>query len=256
VNSGISNSVRPTKRCLDDLGLSFPLLTSALYQIAHPLVRQAQALPEKCAANGAVRVVSLTDRVWWKVKTGTHRGIATNEVAEEHKEAPWWLGAAGRRRDGDHDDFYKQIENECARTGKGTGSPSSAHLLPQPIDWERLHAETAARTVIALQAAVREAIAGSIRTGDPHSTLLANGWGLTALVRANKEDAYLALIASGGWDPAVYSLILDAVPGVPSGDWLPEPRDVVGIVPEADQIIWSTVLSPQAQTDILGDRVD
>jgi len=40
----------------------------------HPLVRKAQDLPDEVQASGAERIVSIDDRVWFKVKTRDHRG--------------------------------------------------------------------------------------------------------------------------------------------------------------------------------------
>jgi len=55
--------VRPTKRCLADLGVELPDLGSPLEEIDVPIVVSAQAVPEQRDAGGAERVVALTDRV-------------------------------------------------------------------------------------------------------------------------------------------------------------------------------------------------
>jgi hypothetical protein len=59
------------------------------------------------AANSVERILSLTDRVWLKVKTGAWRGSAGNvrgaiddspRAALETEEVWWWLTAAGARQ--------------------------------------------------------------------------------------------------------------------------------------------------------------
>jgi hypothetical protein len=61
----VAEQVRPTKRALGDLGLSFPALDVPLAKIDHPLVRKAQELPSEVKAGGAERIVSIDDRVWF-----------------------------------------------------------------------------------------------------------------------------------------------------------------------------------------------
>lgn len=58
--------VRPTKRCLGDLGVELPDLGVRLEEIDQPVIASAQAVPEQRDAGGAERVVALTDRVWFK----------------------------------------------------------------------------------------------------------------------------------------------------------------------------------------------
>lgn len=69
--------VCPTKRCLGDLGVDLPDLGVRLEEIDHPVIASAQAVPEQRDAGGAERVVALTDRVWFKVKTSDHRAAVT-----------------------------------------------------------------------------------------------------------------------------------------------------------------------------------
>ncbi len=250
MNAGGPESVRPTKRCLSDLGLDFPRLTEPLHSLDHPLVRHAQDLPQKCALNAAERVVAITDRVWWKLKTGQQRGMG-GKFPSFSADRSWWIGAAGLRRDGDTSDFYAQITAECDRAGKGTGKPSSDHLLPQLIDRKRLEAEVAALAVTALQDTVRSAIAQSIRTGQAFSTMLGTGWDLTVFVASNNEDLYLTIVGSGSWSAEAYAVVLASVPGVSRDDWMPEPTTVLGLEAEPGQIIWSAMLSTEAREQIL-----
>jgi hypothetical protein len=124
-----SATVRPTKRCLDDLGVAFPPYTESLSGLSHPLVRRAQSLPEEVAAGGAERIRSLGDRVWFKCKTSVYRGAVTHLTPPELEsqplpsEAAWWVGAAGTRQEGSGSDFYAQIGAEATRRGRGTGGP-------------------------------------------------------------------------------------------------------------------------------------
>jgi hypothetical protein len=84
-------SVRPTKRCIGDLEVDIPDLGEPLSKISHPVINSAQALPEQRDVGGAERVVSLRDRVWFKVKTSDHRATATELRAGEVRE--WTRGA-------------------------------------------------------------------------------------------------------------------------------------------------------------------
>lgn len=59
--------VRPTKRCLGDLEVELPDLGTPLSEIDDPVVVSAKTVPEQRDAGGVERVVSLTDRVWFKV---------------------------------------------------------------------------------------------------------------------------------------------------------------------------------------------
>jgi hypothetical protein len=60
--------VRPTKRCLDDLGLPFSSVERPLDTLDHSVVAKAQHVPREVAAHGAERVLLARDRVWFKVK--------------------------------------------------------------------------------------------------------------------------------------------------------------------------------------------
>jgi hypothetical protein len=48
-----------------------------LNELADSIVVNAQAVPEQRDSAGVERVVSLTDRVWFKVKTGDRRAAVT-----------------------------------------------------------------------------------------------------------------------------------------------------------------------------------
>jgi hypothetical protein len=249
--------VRPTKRCLDDLGLPFPDVAKPLSELDHLLIKHAQGSPATVEAGGAEPIRSLSDRIWFKCKTSDLRGIVTRLTDAERQahglppEFPWWLGAAGVRRADSASDFYKLIEAEAIREGRGTGGPTTTHLLPREIDRERLEAETAVLLVQGLRNLVLALIVKSLHDGRPYMAEV-SGHRVTAVVRASDEpEAYLAVGTEGFFDPRVIAIILSAVPGIEEGDWLPEPEGAVGIDPNAGQIIWSTVIPPAVQVDIL-----
>src|SRR4051794_12839400 len=94
-----SVGVRPTKRCLGDLGVEVPDLGDRLEETDDPVIMSAQTVPEQRDAGGAERVVALTDRVWFKVKTSDHRAAVTELRGEElpdwvrPRRGAWWIGA-------------------------------------------------------------------------------------------------------------------------------------------------------------------
>jgi hypothetical protein len=156
--------VRPTRRCLDDLGLSFPTLDVPLHELDHPIVQRAQRIPSEVASGGGDRVRALDDRVWFKCRSGNLRAVVTRLAADESGDfdlieagsAWWWVGAAGERQDDSASDFYKVITAEVTRKGKGKTGVNSAHLLPREVDYRRLRAELALRTVLGVRRVVRD----------------------------------------------------------------------------------------------------
>lgn len=257
MSDGDRGIVRPTKRCLEDLSIEPPYLTEPLEGLDHPLVEDAQQVPQREAAGGARRVVSLTDRVWFKCRHSNRRGIvsklADSEVPTELEAAAprglWWLGAAGLRQNDSHDDFYKAIAREAKSDGKHTVDTS--HLLPGQWDVKRLVAERGVAWRADLKAMVVRIIALSLRTGQL-AVAEYRQHRIKALVRAEDGgDAYLAIVAEGVPDPAVFALILDCVPGVKNSDWQPEPDSVAGITPASGQIIWSTMFPPEVACQVL-----
>ena len=255
--------VRPTKRCLDDLDLPFPVLTAPLWQVPHDIVKRAQAIPQEVDAGGAERIRALDDRVWFKCKTSNRRAIVTRLSTSEREDrrivtdlGEWWIGAAGFRQQDSAGDFYKTIEAEAIRYGKGSGGASTAHLLPVAIDVDRLQAELAAQAVEAMRRVVVTLIARSLCEGKPYSAEF-SGHRVTAHVRAaDGSEAYLAIVAEGHWDPRILATILSSVPGISPESWQPEPSEVAGITPESGQIIWSTIIPPEVQAKLLDLALD
>jgi hypothetical protein len=145
-----------------------------------PLVAHMQKTSDQVRAGGAEPIRSLSDHLWWKCKTSdlraivtmlTHAELAALDVPES---AVWWGGATGVRRDDSASDFYRQLEAEALRHGRGTGKPSSNHLLPRQVDADRLKAETAALAVEATHAIVLSLVAGSLLDGNAYTAILAS----------------------------------------------------------------------------------
>lgn len=249
--------VRPTIRFLRDLGLSFPRLEEPLWRMSHPLVAHMQQTPDEVQAGGAEPIRSLSDRLWWKCKTSDLRAVVTRLSPAEAtaldipESAAWWGGAAGFRREDSASDFYRQIQAEAIRHGRGTGRPNSSHLLPQRVDAERLEAETAALAVEATRAIVVGLVARSLLDGKTYTAVM-SGHLISVLVRAEDGgEAYLAIAAEGFIQPRMIALLLGAIPGIDEGEWQPEPGGVCDIVPKEGQIIWSTMIAPDIQARIL-----
>lgn len=251
--------VRPTKRCIADLGAALPDLGVPLEEIDHPIVVNAQSVPEQRDAGGTERVIALADRVWFKVKTSDHRaavtelrGTALPDWVRPSRGA-WWIGAAGRRQaDSPQRDFYAALQRECT-TGK---TVSSDHLLPAEWDWKRLAAEQAVAWRREMKSMVIRLVAMSLKSGHLAVAEFRNHR-IKALVRAeNDHEAYLAIIAEGVPDPQMFALLLDCVPGVAPEDWQPEPSPLAEMNPGSGEIIWSTLFPSEVANEILDLDVD
>lgn len=254
--------MRPTKRVLDDLGLAFPTIDADLSEIDHPVVVKSQIVPREVAAGGGERVLSASDRIWFKVKVNDLRAVTTRLPDEDLDEvlsdadARWWIGAAGHRRDGDRGDFYQRLAAELARSARGSStSSSSVHLLPQDVDRRRLQAEIAYRINDLFRALVVSAIARSVLGGDVCGVMLESDGvvkhDLAAKVHARDGESYLAISAEGFADPRMIALVLNAVPGIDRDDWVPEPSGADGIEPRPGQIIYSTIIEAEALSHII-----
>lgn len=249
-----SVGVRPTKRCLGDLGVELPDLGICLEGIDQPVIVSAQAVPEQRDAGGAERVVALADRVWFKVKTGDHRAVVTELRGAALPEwvrpsrGAWWIGAAGRRQaDSPQRDFYAALQRECT-TGK---TVSSDHLLPAEWDWKRLAAEQAVAWRREMKSLVIRLVAMSLKSGNLAVAEFRNHR-IKALVRAESgHEAYLAIIAEGAPGPQMFALLLDCVPGVAPEDWQPEPSPLTEMDPGSGEIIWSTLFPSEVANEIL-----
>ena len=250
--SGETKPVRPTRACMADLELRVPPITEPLCNLDHDLIAEAQRLPEAHAAGGVERVVTLKDRVWFKVKTGRWRGAATRLPEADHTDAgpqvraaPWWVGAAGYRREGDPADFYAALTAAVEREGG-----SSDKWLPADWDWKRLELEHASAWEKEIRRIVCELIARSLRSGYAYQAEFHN-YSLTALARAADGETYLVVGTENVADPKIFAVIINAVPGVDPSSWMPEPSGVAGLEPDPGEIIWSTILPPAVAAQLL-----
>ncbi|WP_208297594.1 hypothetical protein [Actinophytocola oryzae] len=247
------DGVRPTRRCLDDLDVAVPDLGHRLDEIDNPIIAAAQAVPEQRDAGGAQRVLSLSDRIWFKVKTSDQRAIATqitrNDLLEKHSWCigGWWVAAAGHRQaDSPQRDFYESIRREC--TGR---TVSTARLLPTTWDRNRLDAELAVAWRTAMKRMIIRLICTSLGTGRV-AVAQFRTHRVKALVRADSgHEAYLAIIAEGVPDSQIFAQLLDCVPGVASDDWQPEPSPIAEMEPLPGEIGWSTLFPSEVASKIL-----
>ena len=236
-----------------------PTIDVPLSELEHPLVVRAQPIPDMVATHSSERILSLTDRVWLKVKTGTWRGAAGNvrgaiedspRGALETGETWWWLAAAGsRQNDSPQRDFYSRLDAKAHAAGPN--SCSTDFLLPQAWDAKRLEAELALAIVNAVPPLVRLAAALSMHHGDIRGFT----YGPTDIrVRIRMLDdgqVYLAISSVGATDPDFFALLLSAFEGLTADDWLPEPGPYLQVQLEPGEILWSTILSPEAQQSLL-----
>ncbi|MGW5704812.1 hypothetical protein [Amycolatopsis japonica] len=250
----VTVGVRPTKRCLADLNLSLPDLGHPLDEMDDSIVVTAQSIPTLRNAGGAQRILSLNDRVWFKVKTRDRRAVVTqlrdDDLPDElpSEVGAWWIGAAGHRQaDSPQRDFYEAIRRECTN-GK---TVSTAHLLPAEWDWKRLSAEQAVAWRREMKRLVIRLIAMSLTSGKLAVAEFRNHR-IKALVRVDDaHEAYLAIIAEGIPDPEVFALLLDCVPGVTKDDWQPEPSELAALEPAPGEIVWSTLFPSEVASTIL-----
>lgn len=252
--SGEARPVRPTRASLNDLDLTVPPFDRPLHGVDHPLVKEAQRLPETHAAAGAKRITSITDRIWFKVKTSRWRGAATRlpeadraDATPEVRQAPWWLGAAGYRRDGDPDDFYSALTASWKRAGE-----DSDQWMPTDWDWKRLQIELVYEWEASIRRIVCGLIARSLKDGYRYQAEFEH-YRVTALARAHGEETYLIVGAENIAHPKILGVILNAVPGIDPGSWMPEPDGVAGIEPEPGEVVWSTIMPPPVAAQLLDD---
>lgn len=244
-----AETVRPTRRTLQDLGVSVPSLEIMLHDVDHQHVREMQKMPERVAAGGVDRIRSLLDRTWIKYKSTNVRAavtkLAESEVVPGARPtawvARWWVGAAGvRKSDSPKDDFYANLQAEFGRNGN-----SSDCLLPVQWDEDRLKAELAVYTVESLRHTVRRLVKLSMTSGLPTQAEAMNHYIQAQVTRT--DEIYLTLGTGGVYDVNVVAVILNSVPGVSSDDWFIEPSDALAFRPESGEIVWSTILPIETQ---------
>ena len=251
----MTDPVRPTKRCLADLSLPVPTLGLRLSDINHPLIAKAQQVPDEVASGGAERVRALTDRVWFKVKTGIWRGAASDlrdELPEDalRLDAWWWLGAGGTRQaDSAQHDFYVHLSDAAHR--HGAHSCSTDYLLPSTWDINRLVGEAAVNAQLVVERVVRTAAVESLLNSDIRGFMFGDRDVRVRIKVQEDGQAYIAIGATGSLDVAFFVVLMSAIPGVPMGDWLPEPEGGLGIEPAPGEVVWSAMLSAEAQAELL-----
>lgn len=253
--------VRPTKRVLEDLRIDLPTADQQLHAIQHPVIVGAQRVPEVVLAQGAERIVSVADRVWFKSRAGTMRSAVTRLVEaevfpgiREHSWiARWWIGAAGERaQDSPQRDFYSQLTTEVGRN-----SGSSMHLLPSDWDEKRLKLELGDMFVSGIRRAVRSAIVLSIRYGKPIRLMAADHYFQAHVPAESPDEVYLFLGAGGILNPKVLAVMLTSIPGVSQDDWQPEPSgEAHGADPRSGEMVWSTMLTEDALSFLRDHEVD
>lgn len=255
--------VRPTFRVLEELGAAVPTLDVPISDAAHPLITKAQSIPEELSAGGAEPILSLKDRQWWKVKITDFRGAVVHagtpgELRQDESlpSRAWWPAAAGHRKDDSAtQDFYARLETESKRAGRGTGKVSTDHLLPTTKDYRRWQVELATRWVVELQQVVRHTIAMAAHWGKPH-VAETDGYIFRAQVSVDSDgvgETYLAVSIEGFLNPRQIAVILDAIPGVHSDEWIAEPGDKLGITPGPGQLVYSTLLEAKALAALLDE---
>lgn len=261
--------VRPTKRCLDDLGLKPPSIDQPLAFVDSAVVASAQSLPARFESGTVERVRSVKDRVWFKVKTGRWRACATRLTdadlrreqveAEERGADPdiderqrWWLGAAGQREEGSRSDFYAGLSARlaCSATADKPHGIDSDSLLPKDWDRRRLRAELAYREQSVYREVMLIATAQSLRTGKV-VTADFERFSMGVVVRADRGEQYVAFIARNVFDPKRLAIMMASLPGVDPEDWQPEPGGIADLQPSSGEIIWSAILSTDAADHVL-----
>ncbi len=108
--SGLPGAVRPTVRCVrEDLGYpKLPSATSPLDRLDAPVLRNAQEV-RRTDPPATGRIVSIDDRVLWKVRIERWRGAVWCDLPRR------WLVAAGRREADSPDDFYSDLADKGRR---------------------------------------------------------------------------------------------------------------------------------------------
>lgn len=244
------DSVRPTRRCLDDLEIVVPDIGVKLHDLEHPLIMRAQQIPERVVAGGAERIVSLADRVWFKVKTSDWRGaVGRLPPLVPTIDHCWWLAAAGHRTaDSDQHDFYARLSVEA--------TSSSDVLLPSQWDADRLLAEATLHAANIVQGIIRSAAGQSLKHGDIRGVTIGS---LNVRVRISARDdqrVYMVIGAIGNLDRGFLLMVLSAFPGVSAEDWMPEPTDELDLHPMDGEILWSAMITPKVQAVLLDAAED
>jgi hypothetical protein len=198
--SGLPGAVRPTVRCVRE-DLDYPKLPPAtlpLDRLDAPVLRKAQ---EVCRTSPPAtgRIVSIDDRVLWKVKIERWRGAVWCELPRR------WLVAAGRREAGSPDDFYADLADKGRRWraehNRAAAPPVTTdtlvnRLLPAADDEDRIALEQAAAAVDEIRTVVADLVLSSARTSAEQPDE-AGGCAIAVLVRRTEHEVYVGIRISG-----------------------------------------------------------
>jgi len=250
-----ANTVRPTKMCLDELNISVPDLSQRLTSIEHPLILKAQTIPGHAADRSAERIVSVTDRVWFKVKTSNWRGavgdlsIWVADIAATHG-ARWWLAAAGTRQaDTSQSDFYARLKRAAFSGGPNTCSTD--FMLPTQWDRDRLIAESAMSARELMRELVLVSAALSLRNSKIQGFTIGDR-DVRVRIHVHKDgEAYIVIGATGSLDSTFFVALVSTIPGVNPEDWMPEPTGSLPIDLAPGEVVWSTMLPVETQQLLL-----
>lgn len=242
----MNEGVRPTRAVLDALGIDVPPIPVFLHMLEHPLIEKAQRVPEEVRAGAGERILTLTDRVWFKVKRARSRGACTelhmSEQAVMPLGHPWWIGAAGTRTSDSHHDFYAQLAHFAT---------DSTTLLPTAWDAKRLFAEAAVLAAVVTRESVVAAVAEALRSSDVVVLRLSERDVRIRIRVLPDGEAYLAISFINTMEPEFVVTVLSSVPGVPPADWQPEPTSPLHLPLEPGEMIYSTILSTEIQRTLL-----
>ncbi len=258
--------VRPTKKCLDQLGVPLPTVDVSLSDVAAEPLPTAQNFPERYEANGLTRVLSLKDRIWFKLKTSRWRGAVVRLTDDELRleeesqggdpcithDHRWWVGAVGSREAGSRTDFYAEVAAMSAcpvSPDKKDGIDTDA-LLPQEWDRKRLRAETAYAERVVYERIMVLAAARSLRSGKVIEASFER-FSMGVVVRADRGQQFVAFIARNVFDPKRLAAMMDSLPGISKDDWGPEPGGIADLKPASGEIIWSAILPTEVADQIL-----
>jgi hypothetical protein len=218
-----------------------------LHEIEHPVVLKGQLLPQQVASGGAERIVSIRERVLFKIKSSNWRAAAgevplvspANSIMQR-----WWIVAAGsRQQDSPQHDFYARLSDAHAR------DPDS--LVPTGWDLDRLDGESAVYAVRIVHDLIRQAAAQSMLNSDIR-TLTIGARDVRVRVRMlDDQRVYLAVGALGQIDISFMTTLLSAFPEIKADEWLPEPSDNLDLTPMPGELLWSAMISPEAQRNLL-----
>jgi hypothetical protein len=243
--------VRPTRRCLSELKVDLPDLGTLLHELEHPLIMRAQQVPERVRAGSGERIRSLTDRVWFKVKTSAWRGAAGQlPPVIESIDQTWWLVAGGTRADDSaQHDFYSRISAD-AHSG-GANTCSTDFLLPDEWDAARFLGEVAVFAQRVVRAQTRVAAGESLLNGDIRAFDIGDRNVRVRVKLLDDGQVYLAIGTTGSIDREFVVTLLSAIPGLSGEDWMPEPSDTLGFDPSPGEILWSAMIGPNIQEELV-----